>query len=79
MAFSEKTKDPAYDRAGGQWECMRPICGHEGRSSKAFGRYGTWEAHHIRTSGGDTLSNCEVLCSYCCLNTRRYGRSCHGR
>jgi len=26
---------------------------------------GAWEAHHRRSEGGDSLSNCEILCWVC--------------
>ena len=32
-----------------------------------------WEAHHKVAGGGDTLSNCEILCTPCHKLTRTYG------
>ena len=66
MAFSEQTVLEAFRRAKGRCE----TCGKElsidnrGRDS---GR-GSWEAHHrtrVESGGGDSLSNCKILCWVC--------------
>ena len=68
--FPESVVEQAWTRSGGKCECARVTHGHSGRCNKTLLRsfqgdrdsaYG-WEAHHISGSGGDTLSNCEVLC-----------------
>jgi len=74
MAFSDEVVAQAWRRAGGKCECRRTTHGHlymrcnkelvwENRGREE-GR-GAWEAHHISSTGGDTLSNCEILCWDC--------------
>jgi len=73
MAFSEETILKAWRRAGGKCECRRVSHEHpyircnkqlvwenQGREGR-----GAWEAHHRSATGGDGLSNCEILCWYC--------------
>ncbi|RKY39224.1 MAG: hypothetical protein DRP72_00355 [Candidatus Omnitrophota bacterium] len=74
MAFSDEVVRQAWIRAGGKCECKRTTHNHYyGRCNKDLvwenrgreeGR-GAWEAHHISSTGGDTLSNCEILCWDC--------------
>ena len=68
--FSDEIVEQAWTRSGGKCECTRTTHGHTGRCNKMLlkssrgdrdSSYG-WEAHHISSSGGDTLSNCEILC-----------------
>lgn len=74
MAFSEETVEEAWKRAGGRCECRRTTHNHsyvrcnkelvwENRGRET-GR-GAWEAHHRSSIGGDSLSNCEILCWDC--------------
>jgi hypothetical protein len=77
MAFSEEVVRQAWKRAGGKCECKRSLHSHSnGRCSKELvfenrgreGGRGAWEAHHkvsVSAGGGDTLSNCEILCWEC--------------
>jgi len=72
MAFSESVVQQAWQKAGGKCECRRATHGHTGRCNKQLVREnrgregrGKWEAHHRVRSGGDTLSNCEILCWVC--------------
>jgi len=73
MAFSEDTIIKAWNNSGGRCECRRKTHNHPyGRFPKILvfknrGRYGRgcWEAHHISATGGDGLSNCEILCWEC--------------
>ncbi|KPK42907.1 MAG: hypothetical protein AMJ78_00665 [Omnitrophica WOR_2 bacterium SM23_29] len=73
MAFSDYVVEQAWKRADGKCECRRIVHGHIGRCNKSLswenrGRetgWGSWEAHHISISGGDGLSNCEILCWDC--------------
>ena len=73
MAFSDNVVDLAWIRAGGKCECRRQshnhayircnnelVWGNRGREG-----IGKWEAHHLSSSGGDILSNCEILCWDC--------------
>ena len=68
MAFSEDTKQAAYERAGGRCECLRQSC-----SAHPAGRCGRllmagWHAHHVRApseGGSDEPDNCEALCIPC--------------
>lgn len=74
MPFSEETIREAWMRAGGRCECRRYTHNHTGiRCNKELvwenrgreaGR-GAWEAHHRSSTGGDALSNCEILCWVC--------------
>lgn len=73
MAFFDEVVAQAWKRAGGRCECRRTTHNHpyvrcnkelvwenRGRESR-----GAWEAHHISSTGDDTLSNCEILCWDC--------------
>ena len=80
MAFSEDTVQQAWNRSGGKCECKRTVCGHSGRCNRSLllgsrgaeSEYG-WEAHHVNSNGGDSVSNCEILCQKCHKNTQSYG------
>lgn len=82
MPFPESVVKKAWQRAGGKCQCTRSGCRHTGRCSKelvwenrgAEGRRGAWEAHHRSADGGNTRSNCEILCLACHKNTGTYGR-----
>lgn len=80
MAFSIETVTIAWKRAGGRCECRRSSHNHHyvrcnkllvwsnrGRTGK-----GCWEAHHINSNGGDSLSNCEIICYDCHVGTRSF-------
>ena len=81
MAFSEDTISRAWTRSGRRCECRRSTHNHPyGRCPKNLvfsnrGREGrgAWEAHHTVATGGDGLSNCEILCWECHQNTRSFG------
>lgn len=78
MAFSDHTKDAAFNLSGGQCECKRSACpqGHSGRCNTKVTRDGA-EYHHVTAEsagGSDGLSNCEVLCVPCHEGTKSYGR-----
>lgn len=75
MAFSDETVTDAWDRADGKCECKRLLHDHNGVCGKQLswgnrGREGrgAWEAHHrtsVASGGGNTLSNCQILCWDC--------------
>ncbi len=73
MAFSDDTIRRAWNKAGGRCQCRRKTHNHRYiRCNKQLvfnnrGRTGrgAWEAHHKSASGGDGLSNCEILCWDC--------------
>ena len=73
MAFPESVVEAAWRRAEGRCQCRRRSHKHRYvRCNKQLvwdnrGREGRgkWEAHHISRTGGDTLSNCEILCWDC--------------
>jgi len=74
MAFSDETIEDAWRRAEGKCECRRSSHDHSyHRCDKWLVREdrgretgtGAWEAHHVSISGGDTFSNCEILCWDC--------------
>jgi hypothetical protein len=77
MAFSDETVRQAWDRAGGRCECTR--AGHHHASAGCYNRliftnrgregHNAWEAHHRSATGGDALSNCEILCWECYSRT----------
>ena len=77
MAFSEETISKAWRKAGGRCECRRVSHGHPYirhnkqlvRKNRGREGYGAWEAHHRSATGGDGLSNCEILCWDCHLRT----------
>ncbi len=77
MGFPDSVVAAAWRRAGGRCECRRRSHNHSYvRCSKQLvpgnrGREGRgkWEAHHRSSTGGDTLSNCEVLCWDCHTTT----------
>lgn len=61
MAFDEETVKQAFQRAKGRCES----CGVALQWSK---RGNQWEAHHkhsVDAGGGDSLSNCKILCIDC--------------
>lgn len=82
MVFSDATVMMAWAKAQGKCECERNGCGHDGRrcnkqlllDSQGKESEQGWEAHHINSNGGDTISNCEILCQDCHKNTQSYGR-----
>lgn len=77
MAFSEETILQAWRRAEGKCECARASHNHSYRrcnkelvwENRGREGRGAWEAHHISSTDGDTLSNCEILCWDCHLRT----------
>jgi len=77
MAFPDSVVEQAWKRAGGRCECTRVTHAHGStRCNKDLvwanrGREGrgAWEAHHRTAGGGDTLSNCMILCWDCHLRT----------
>jgi len=76
MAFSEDTKQRAFQRAGGRCECTMRACSHHTGRCNATLR-GGWHAHHatsVAAGGSDALSNCVAMCVTCHRNTRTYGR-----
>jgi len=77
MAFSETTKQAAFDRAGGQCECRRLSCTvHKTVRCGTKLTAGRWHAHHVTAvaaGGSDSLSNCEALCIPCHEQTASYG------
>jgi len=81
MAFSDETINQAWTRSQGRCECTRTTHDHSlFRCPKqlyisARGREGpgAWEAHHTDNTGGDSLSNCEILCWSCHKKTQSFG------
>jgi 5-methylcytosine-specific restriction endonuclease McrA len=77
MAFSEETKQAAFQRAGGKCECRRLSCRvHSTVYCGVILARGQWHAHHktaVAAGGQDTLSNCEILCIPCHKSTQTYG------
>jgi 5-methylcytosine-specific restriction endonuclease McrA len=73
MAFPEDVIKQAWERSGGQCECMKRTHRHFytpcGRSLKREKRgelgEGSWEARHLNSLDGDAVSNCEILCMEC--------------
>ena len=72
MPFPESVVEDAWKRSGGKCECPRTSHGHNDphnrtliKSSRGREGIGAWEAHHKNKNGGDTLSNCEILCWDC--------------
>jgi len=71
--FPDSVVEQAWTRAGEKCECTRTTHGHTGRCNRMIFKHRRgdrdseycWEAHHISASGGNTLSNCEILCCKC--------------
>jgi hypothetical protein len=81
MAFSDETIKQAWQKSGGRCECKRSSHDHlvfscsnelifENRGREGSG---TWEAHHINSMDGDSLSNCEILCWSCLKKAQSLG------
>ena len=82
--FPESVVEKAWSRSGGRCECTRARHGHSGRCNRLLLKSARgnrddplgWEAHHSISSGGETLSNCEILCWNPCyeatLQSRRF-------
>ncbi len=81
MGFSNDVVEQAWKRCGGSCECRRAAHDHlyircnkqlvwdnRGREGR-----GAWEAHHKNANGGDSLSNCEILCWDCHKGTESFG------
>jgi hypothetical protein len=77
MAISEKIRRELYERAGGRCECTMRVCDHHPAGQRCPRNLvaGYWDAHHISTTGGDSLSNLIAMCATCHKNTRSYGRT----
>ena len=81
MAFPISVVDQAWDRSGGQCECIRKEHEHKGgRCNQELFKVAQgketplgWEANHKSAGGPDTVSNCEILCQDCHKRTRTYG------
>ncbi|MFH1383329.1 MAG: hypothetical protein ABIH70_10670 [Chloroflexota bacterium] len=73
MAFPEDVVKQAWERSGGQCECVRrthrhfyPRCGKPLQwKNRGVGGAGGWEIHRIDAFGDEVLSNCEILCWTC--------------
>jgi hypothetical protein len=71
--FPDDVVEQAWARSGGNCECSRVTHWHVRKCNKVLSKHFRgdrdseycWEAHHISASGGDTLSNCEILCCKC--------------
>ena len=77
MAFSEETIRRVWIRAGGKCTCRRRSHSHSYtrcnkslvKNNRGMTGRGRWEAHHIDGNGGDIISNCEILCFDCHVET----------
>ena len=73
MALSDEALREAWERAGGQCECTRRThrhfyvpCGKNLRWEKrGEATEGGWEARLVDAFGGESGSNCEILCNEC--------------
>lgn len=73
MAFPEEVEEYVWGLSDGKCECRRISHKHPdlrcGRKlaweNRGKDRDGGWEAHHINSTGGDDMSNCEILCWEC--------------
>jgi 5-methylcytosine-specific restriction endonuclease McrA len=67
MSFPENIKEQALKNADNKCEkCKTPVT------------MKTSHAHHklsVKSGGADTLSNCQILCKPCHVNTTDYGKS----
>ncbi len=75
--FPDSVVEQAWENSGEKCECTRTTHGHTGRCNKLLYKWrrgdreheNCWEAHHKSSSGGDILSNCEILCYACHYET----------
>jgi hypothetical protein len=82
MPFSDSIIKQAWKRAGGMCECKRLSHGHQNmRCSQELAFYNqcgkgidAWEAYHLDPSGGDILTNCEILCLKCLKKIRSFSQ-----
>ncbi len=73
MVFSDSIVRQAWVRAEGRCECLRGSHSHHGRCNNKQliwgnrGREGrdAWKVYHRSSTGGDTLTNCEIVCWNC--------------
>jgi len=73
MSFTDRVVQQAWGRSGGRCECRRWTHKHEqvrcGKelvlTNKGKEGQGRWEAHRFSRTGGDALTNCEILCGDC--------------
>jgi len=73
MSFTDQVLQQAWKRAGDRCECRRWTHKHNVMrcnkelilTSRGKEGQGRWEAHRISSTGGDKLSNCEILCVDC--------------
>ena len=72
MAFPDKVVRDVWNIHNGRCGCFDTTHGHLGICYKPLiwenrGKEGegSWEAHHIRSDGPDTHTNCEILCLEC--------------
>jgi hypothetical protein len=72
MAFPDKVVRDVWNIHNGRCGCFDTTHGHLGICYKPLiwenrGKEGegAWEAHHIRSDGPDTHTNCEILCLEC--------------
>lgn len=73
MAFSEEVKEEAFKRAGGRCECTRGMCAthylSRCPSSLSMASANFNRKKQTVLGDADSLSNCEVLCTYCFANS----------
>lgn len=77
MPFNDNVKSQALRRAGGLCECRRKDHRHLFGRCMSLVTRNSADFHHKHAAGqggGDSLSNCEVLCRSCHKKTDSYGR-----
>lgn len=72
--FSEKIVESAWKNANGHCERCGKLLVRTNRGRNS-GQRGCWKAHHKNRSKESILSNCEILCVDCHMNTKSYGKS----
>lgn len=82
--FPDEVVREAFDACGGQCECVKSACGHQGKcpttftwDERATADEDGWQAHHEvaeAEDGPDTRGNCRILCVRCHKATESYGR-----
>ncbi len=73
MSFPDSVVEQAWNRAGGRCECRKLShshgtgkCGNQlAYAIRGKDGPGRWEAQYKIRTGGDLLSNCEILCWNC--------------
>ena len=71
--FSNEIIEEAWSRTNGCCERCGTHLVKKNRG-RGCGSRGCWEAHHKNRSKSSCLSNCEILCVNCHIDTKSFGK-----